>query len=270
MIRNLQAVILFLLTFLKRSLRKNLEPFRLAQASLFLARSGGSLISPILLETAKAISKDRQLDGGYGDVRETAFAVSYLSELEGYEENAEKGLEWLANEKRSREGWGYSRRDRTRIPVTALVHHLLPDLRTEESRIWMVNEWLKDRENKPLLSYKTAFVLIDGTDDATIREEMETALLSQQEENGGFGPWKSHPAGPDAWCTGIALLALAQIQTKEAHQAGIRALHYLKQTQCPQGFWPYHYLDTGAAWALYGMSSFIRSHNIRLTDEPEQ
>jgi hypothetical protein len=260
----LQKSIFFLSHFLATGLKKDLETFRLAQAGLLLIRSGGSPISPLISEVFQNIASIQNDDGGFADVRETIFAISLLRESAEYDQQVSKGEAWLANERFPSGGWGYSRRDRMRIPVTGLIHEFLPALATEESRKWMISEWKRDSKHNSLLSYKTAFVLMSFSekDNNELTDEIERALLAEQEENGGFGPWRQHPAGPDAWCTGIALLAMSRRSTIEAHDAGFRALKYLKKTQRPQGFWPYHYLDTGASWPLYGMSSFIRSHKI--------
>lgn len=260
----LQKSIFFLSQFLVTSLKKDLDIFRIAQAGLLLLRSGGSPVSPLMHDICQAIASMQNEDGGYADVRETLFAISLLSEIGGYSQQVAEGEKWLTDERFPGGGWGYSRRDRMRIPVTAFVHEFLPTLATEESCEWMISEWQRDRKHHSLLSYKTAFVLmsLSEKDNEGLTGELEKTLLSEQEENGGFGPWRQHPTGPDAWCTGIALLALSRRSTREAHDAGLRALKHLKESQCPQGFWPYHYLDTGASWALYGMSSFIRSHQI--------
>lgn len=260
----LQKSIFFLSQFLITSLKKDIDTFRLAQAGLLLIRSGGSPVSPLMRDVCQTIVAMQNEDGGYADVRETLFAISLLNEIGGYGQQVTEGKTWLTNERFAGGGWGYSRRDRMRIPITGLVHEFLPNLATEDSRKWMISEWQRDRKHHSLLSYKTAFVLmsLSEKDNEGLSGELEKTLLSEQEENGGFGPWRQHPAGPDAWCTGIALLALSRRSTREAHDAGLRALKYLKESQCPQGFWPYHYLDTGASWALYGMSSFIRSHQI--------
>ena len=260
----LQKSIFFLSQFLATSLKKDLDTFRLAQAGLLLIRSGGSPVSPLIHDICQAIASMQNQDGGYADVRETLFAISLLDKIGWYHQQVEEGKKWLINERFLNGGWGYSRRDRMRIPVTGLIHEFLPTLATEESCEWMISEWQRDRKHHSLLSYKTAFVLmsLSEKDNKELTGELEKTLLSGQEENGGFGPWRQHPTGPDAWCTGIALLALSRRSTREAHDAGLRALKHLKESQCPQGFWPYHYLDTGASWALYGMSSFIRSHQI--------
>lgn len=256
----LQKSILFLSQFLVLSLQKKLDTVRLAQAALFLLRSGGLPTSPFIRDVAKTIALGQNKDGGYSDVRETVFVISLLEQLGGYDSQVARGKSWIADE-RLQGGWGNSKRDRMRIPTTGLVHEFLPTLATEESRDWMISEWQRDAKQRSLLSYKTAFVLmsVSGRDEK-LQSELEEALLSEQEENGGFGPWRQHPAGPEAWCTGIALSALACRDTHESYDSGLRALRYLKDTQCPQGFWPYHYLDTGASWALYGMASFIRAH----------
>lgn len=260
----LQSTISFLSRFLLAGFNKDLDTFRLSQTALLLIRSGGSPVSPLIHEVCQAIETMQKEDGGYTDVRETIFAISLLDEIGGYSKEVAEGKKWLSNERLPGGGWGYSRRDRMRIPVTGLAHEFLPSLTTEESCKWMISEWQRDRKNNSLLSYKTAFVLmsLSRKDNIELADELEKTLLLEQEENGGFGPWRQHPAGPDAWCTGIALLALSRRSTEKAHSAGLRSLKYLKECQCPQGFWPYHYLDTGASWALYGISSFIRAHQI--------
>ena len=261
---TLQNSVLFLSQFLIASLKKDLDIFRLAQAGLLLIRSGGSPVSPLMHDICQTIASMQKEDGGYTDVRETLFSISLLNEIGEYRQEVAEGEKWLINERFPDGGWGYSRRDRMRIPITGLVHVFVPNLSSKESCNWMISEWQNDRQKNSLLSYKTAFLMMSIPEkiNAELIGELEKNLLSEQEENGGFGPWRQHPAGPDAWCTGIALLALSRRDTTEGYNAGLKALKYLKESQCPQGFWPYHYLDTGASWALYGMSSFIRSHQI--------
>ena len=81
--------------------------------------------------------------------------------------------------------------------------------------------------------------------------------MNDQEDDGGFSPWKGHPVGSDPWSTGIALWGLSKFSEIVPKDTIKRAVSWLESTQLPNGLWPYHYLDDGASMALIGISSVL-------------
>lgn len=83
-------------------------------------------------------------------------------------------------------------------------------------------------------------------------------LSLQQEDNGGFGPWKDHPVGSNVFCTSIALIGILQYIDKypEYKICLKRAYDYICKTQLINGIWPYHELEDGGAWGLAALSQY--------------
>jgi len=79
-------------------------------------------------------------------------------------------------------------------------------------------------------------------------------LASQQEENGGFAPWRRHPVGANIYCTAIAVLGLLSYWKKMYFDQIIGAYEYMKMTQLNSGIWPYHEIEDGSSWGLYAMT----------------
>ena len=114
------------------------------------------------------------------------------------------------------------------------------------------------------LTYKGGFYLLACEAHRTTSAEalaIDTCiyLSCEQNDDGGFGPWKNHPIGSDPWSTGIVLWGLSKWINRVDPTVIERALHWLEVTQLPSGYWPYHYLDEGTSYALIGAVSAMRA-----------
>lgn len=143
----------------------------------------------------------------------------------------------------------------------AIVIALVPDVATEADWGWLRNEWKRDLEKPVKLSYKGGFYLLAENADGptSLIDSTIHFLKNDQNEDGGFGPWKNHPIGSDPWSTGIVLWGLSKWIDKIDPTVIKRALEWLARTQLPSGYWPYHYLDEGTSYALIGAVSAMKA-----------
>ena len=253
-----------LANFAHQAVQQRLEPIRLARAGYALLASGcsvkgdfpGNNLASYLVET-------QQADGGWSDVEETLWCLGYLSAFgERYSTEMTNGRKWLTSVRLPCGVWGKSRRDQPRIPVTALASVLTPELVNTAALKWLANQWEADMDSPTQLTYKGAFFLLSqahsqaSTNNDLVNRTI-TYLKNEQEDDSGFGPWKGHPAGSDPWSTGVVLWGLSRVGELIPGHTVERALSWLESRQLPNGLWPYHYLDDGAAMALIGISSVL-------------
>jgi hypothetical protein len=160
-------------------------------------------------------------------------------------------------------GWGNSLRDHPRIPVTGLVLHLL-GARVGSAGDWeLLNElWAKDLEAEVALTYKGGFHLMaSATAPQPSQDLVQRTLMHlgrEQNGDGGFGPWRTHPIGSDPWSTGICLVGVCSFPDLADGEMVERAVEWLCSTQLPSGYWPYHFIDEGSAYAYWGLTEAIR------------
>lgn len=223
-------------------------------------------------ENAKIINRlinEQKADGGWIDCEDTAWSLYYLSHINSERKNVDKGLLWLENEKSKNKGWGFCKRDQPCIPITAQILYLLPHFHHDIEAIqWLENEWNKDLTSPIKLNYKAAWYLLVYNrlqNNASLSTEVFNRtinyLLSEQRENGGWGPWKKHPAPTDCFITGICMAALAlsypisgDNRIVDSLTAGI---HWIENNQLENGLFPTHYIEEGSAWILFGWSKAI-------------
>ena len=250
--------------FLYVGLQQKLEPIRLARAGYALFTAGCSLKSAFPgYQLASHIEASQQMDGGWSDVEEALWCLGYLASSEGkYSKVMANGQQWLASVQLPCGAWGKSDRDQPRIPVTALAATLVPETVSSAALRWLVQQWEADLSSPTQLTYKGAFFLLahahsHASYDNDLVNRTVAYLKGEQEEDGGFSPWKGHPVGGDPWSTGIALWGLSKVGDLDSRPSIERALSWLKSKQLPNGLWPYHYLDDGAAMALIGISNVL-------------
>jgi prenyltransferase beta subunit len=107
------------------------------------------------------------------------------------------------------------------------------------------------------LTYKGGFYLacqLAGTAPTDLVRRTYEYLHSQPNDDGGFGPWRGHSVGSDPWSTGVCLAGLARFPTLADLNVVTRAVRWLVDTQLPSGYWPYHFIDEGTAYAYWGLS----------------
>jgi hypothetical protein len=209
------------------------------------------------------ILSNQQEDGGWADVEETLWCLGYLAAYNNkYRRQICQGIEWLKSVRLPCGGWGKSERDQPRIPITALAAILAPEIIGNVGLRWLEQQWEADLSNSTQLTYKGAFFLLSQVRgrayyNNNLVSRTVDYLISEQEEDGGFSPWKDHPAGSDPWSTGVALWGLSKVKDLVSRRTIEQALSWLQSKQLPNGLWPYHYLDDGTAMALIGISSVL-------------
>jgi len=250
--------------FVHDGLCDELEAVRLARAGYSLIASGCTSSATFPGNTlASYLASGQQTDGGWSDVEETLWCLGYLSAFgNSYQSELSRGIEWLESVQLPSGAWGRSNRDRPRIPITASVAIFAPTTIGDAGLRWLAKQWEADLSGPTQLTYKGAFFLLAQAHSRASRDNdlvnrTVTYLTSEQEEDGGFGPWKGHPAGSDPWSTGVTLWGLSKVKDLVSRRTIEQALSWLQSTQLPNGLWPYHYLDDGTAMALTGISSVL-------------
>lgn len=252
--------------FLHAGLQQGLEPVRLARTGYALLAGGCSVRGDFPGHTLGSylVTAQRQ-DGGWTDVEETVWCLAYLSAFrDRYETQITNGVHWLTLVRLPCGAWGRSERDRARIPVTAMVVSLVTDVAGTAAMEWLANQWEADLASPTQLTYKGAFFLLAHAGYKTVvADDLVTRtiqyLSDDQEDDGGFGPWRGHPAGSDPWSTGVALWGLSVCAEEVFVDILTRAVSWLRSRQLPNGLWPHHYLDDGTAMALIGISRALPS-----------
>lgn len=254
-----------LILFINESLSKQFENIRIARAALAVLFAGADELNSIVKKCGVNLCHAQIKDGGWVDPEETAWASSLISQLKGRDDSGVSvATQWLKANRINGGGWGKHSRDRARIPTTALVLTLLPQVGNDEDYHWVAREWAKDLGRSVQLSYKAGFYLLVAghssiQDDSDLIDRTIKHLTDDQNDDGGFAPWKNHPIGSDPWSTGVVLWGLSKWIDKVDPEVIERALHWLQVTQLPSGYWPYHYLDEGSSYALIGAVSAMRA-----------
>ena len=219
--------------------------------------------SPLI--TDNQCLRNQLSDGGWSDPEETAWAANIISCIrqdDGF--SVLVANRWLKANRFNGGGWGKHSRDCARIPTTALVLTLVPEAGCDDDYMWVAQEWAKDLSGSVQLSYKAGFYLLVAghpsiQGDSILIDRTIRHLIDDQNEDGGFAPWKNHPIGSDPWSTGVVLWGLSKWIDRIDPAVIDRALHWLEVTQLPSGYWPYHYLDEGTSYALIGAVSAMRA-----------
>lgn len=252
--------------FVRSALTKRIEPVRIARALYSILFSESSMVTGNLVRHfVENIEKVGYPGGGWGDPEETAWCIASLTRLLSVRSEAvQLGIKWMDESRNTGGGWGRHPRDQVRIPTTALVIALVPSVGTDADREWVRQAWEKDLSSQVRLSYKGAFYLLtvnnEGKEpiDPLVSRTIEY-LADDQNDNGGFGPWKGHPIGSDPWSTGVVLWGLSKWIDYVDPVVIEKALAWLERTQLPSGYWPYHYLDEGTSYALIGAVAASRA-----------
>jgi hypothetical protein len=250
-------------------LRRGLPHRRLSRLAGLLLLASNPPHRPAWRDTlVEQLFASRLPDGGWVDCEDTAWSAFVLDQL-GTESVAEPALRWIQGE-RVACGWGYCQRDQPSIPMTATVLWLLPALRDERSVGWLREAWSRDLASPVRLSYKGAWYLLgDRVENARpesekkLRGETVEFLLEDQRQDGGWGPWRDHPAPTDCFATGLAMYALAKESMDSRIGASLkRGLEWCKSHRRTDGLFATHFIEEGSGWVLLGESWALR----RLTD----
>ena len=246
---------------------KKIELIRICRVAVLLRESGVNIETSLFKNIAASCIKMQRDDGGWSDVTETIWCTYFLDFFNEFSSSVKKALKWLSVQSNVNGGWGKSKRDLGRIPITGLIQYFLSQLSSHKHLIWMEEKWCQELEFKPCLSYKAAFTLMAFSknkyrpENVNLISETLVWLLNQQNDDGGWGPWKDHPVGSDPWCTGICMIALLQYPDKVTQKTLVKSLKWLRDRQLPNGLWPYHYIEEGSVWALLSMVKGYRLFN---------
>ena len=243
----------------------NFETLRIARVGTCLLFTGSNPNNPITSQCTKVICNTQQSDGGWTDNEETMWSLNYLNGIGfRHHENYKKGLQWLNGQRHLDGGWGKTIRDVPRIPISGLLLYLLPELSDQKAVNWLKKEWRKDFEGATRLTYKGAFFLLGlsasgvSFDDCSLIKDTYSFLHDEQNEDGGFAPWKDHPIGSEPWSTGIVLLGLLSYPDLVKREVIERTVNWLDENQLPNGLWPYHYIEEGSAYAYWGLVEALK------------
>ena len=260
--KNIAAATGRLTTFVNDALSRPLETIRIVRAANALLLVGVISSEKLIQPAIDFFLQKKRTDGGWSDPEETAWAASCISLVRGQEDPVvQSAIQWLHSVRLQSGGWGRHPRDQARIPITALISTLVPAGFKSEDLNWLQNEWARDFSGPVKLSYKAGFYLLampqDQEDELVARTI--THLAEDQNDDGGFAPWKDHPIGSEAWSTGVVLWGLSRWGELVDRTVLEKALEWLQRTQLPSGYWPYHYLDEGTSLALIGAVSAMKA-----------
>lgn len=248
--------------FLGESLSRSMETVRIARAASALFFAGTIISNDLFQQIISLLLEKQRHDGGWSDIEETAWAQWCIS----YDRNQIGNSliiarNWLNNERLKTGGWGRHSRDYARIPITSLISALVPAIVKKEDIDWLKKEWASDFNGPVRLSYKAGFYLLAITkeDDDKLVAQTLSHLAQDQNEDGGFAPWKGHPIASEAWSTGVVLWGLSHWIDAIDRTVIEKALNWLERAQLPSGYWPYHYLDEGTSFALIGAVAAMKA-----------
>ena len=83
-------------------------------------------------------------------------------------------------------------------------------------------------------------------------------LMESQRDDGGFGPWKNHPAASDVFCTSISTLGMVQYKESVPARFFQKSFRWLMGNRLANGIWPFHEIEDGASWGLYTLTMLTR------------
>lgn len=255
---------LSLINISNNMLCKNIEISRVIKIYCSLLISGISINS---LNT-KVIEKGLKMqfnDGGFSDNIDTAWYIKLLEYFPQYNFFRNKSVNWVKNNINLDGGYGRNIRDISRIPATGLLLYLVKELRTNETLNWMENIWKSEFGS---LTYKAAYTILAfyystyNPKDNSIIEKTSEWLASQQEDDGGFAPWKSHPVGSNIYFTSISTFALLMRKDNKYKNIILKAYNYMKANQLKNGIWAYHEIEYGALWGLIVITEIEKKYNL--------
>lgn len=245
--------------------QKDIELARITKCAtqfLMTGISSNSISSQIL----DSCIKMQNPDGGWVSVVDTIWNAKFLSFFPDTNNLILNAISYL-DENRVSKGFGRSKRDIPRIPVSGIAFYLLPDLASKPSLNWLEKLWETEKNG---LTYKAAYVLLAFHQNNYVPEytslvsEILEWLVSQQEVDGGYAPWKNHPVGTNIYCTAVTLISILKYidEYPQYFDVANKAYKYICNTQLPNGLWKYHELEDGGAWGLVALTQFERKFNI--------
>ncbi len=249
-----------LLLILRQYLIKQIELERIVRVAVLLKGSGVNQNNSVFQKIAKRCLAEQKDDGGWTGVEDSLWCVAFLKDFEEYSNAYKNGLIWLNNQKLKNEGWGKTKRDIGRIPITGLLLYMLPEISTVDSLKWLESEWKREFSINPKLTYKSAFALMafkkndyQFSDNCFFSDTLNW-LQSQQNEDYGWGYCQGHPVGSTPFCTGVAITGLLQYPDRIDPNVIVNGLKWIEKNQLEEGLWPDHYIEEGSVWAFYALT----------------
>lgn len=247
-----------LLSNLTGMLNRQIECKRIARIGWLLRVESSAEIASYLIHAQRS-------DGGWVDVEETIWCSKLLTNLGAeYRSQTQNAISWIQSIQDPLGGWGLTSRDTARIPTTSLALTLLPQLTPKSAFSWLEDEWAKDLQAEIKLTYKGGFTLMAFGNNSIQPQNRDLIALTinylsnEQNDDGGFGPWKNHPIGSDPWSTGITLVGLTSYPELVDKKVIERAVDWLCDNQLPSGYWRYHFIDEGSAYAYWGLTKALK------------
>lgn len=243
--------------------RKNLDLMRITKTASLLVLSGlseNSIPRPII----DRCIREQHPDGGWVSVVDTTWNTFFLKRLDplSHKNAVDNAFRFLLSQVNTGGLWGRSQRDISRIPVTGIMFYLLPEF-ADPQRLSLLEElWDSERNS---LTYKAAYTLMAfrAAGYSPHREESISGtidwLIENQRDDGGFAPWKDHPAPSDVFCTSVAVTGLLQSKENVPPRVFRKAFQWLLATRLPNGIWPFHEIEDGASWGLYALAQLIEA-----------
>jgi len=243
--------------------RKNLDMHRITKTSALLLLSGlspnsipGDIVNRCLCE--------QQPDGGWVGIADTMWNAFFLKLVDetGNNPAVHKALGFISSQENKQGLWGRSQRDTSRIPVSGILFYIFPGLAHETKLSLLENLWQSEKNS---LTYKAAYTLMAfkansyTPKDANLIEDTLTWLISNQRDDGGFAPWKNHPALADVFCTSISILGLLQYPAFVPPEIFQKSHQWLLDNRLPNGIWRFHEIEDGASWALFALSQLLKN-----------
>lgn len=256
---TIQKGLAALFLVLRQYLKKQIELERIVRVAVLLMRSGVNRNSSIFQEIAKRCLAEQKDDGGWIGVEDSIWCLAFLKNFAEYSQAYKNGLDWLEKQKPKNNGWGKTKRDIERIPITGILLYLLAELSCVDSLRWLEKEWKREFSLNPKLTYKSAFALMafknndyQFIDNQLLNDTLEW-LISQQNEDCGWGNFRGQPIGSTPFCTGVAITGLLQYPDMINQVAITKALKWIGERQLEDGLWPDHYIEEGSAWTLFSL-----------------
>jgi len=244
---------------LRQYLNKNIELERIVRVAVLLKRCGVNQNNYIFNDITKRCLTEQKEDGGWISVEDSVWCTVFLKDFKEHSNAYKRGITWLKSQMLKGGGWGKTNRDIGRIPVTGILLYLLPELSNVDSLKWLEGEWKREFDLNPKLTYKSAFTLMaikknnyQFCDNQLLNDAIDW-LISQQNEDYGWGYCKGHPVGSTPFCTGVSIIGLLQYPDKINPNLIANSLKWIEKNQLEEGLWPDHYIEDGSIWVLYAL-----------------
>lgn len=256
---TIQKGLAALFLVLRQYLKKQIELERIVRVAVLLMRSGVNRNSSIFQEIAKRCLAEQKDDGGWIGVEDSIWCLAFLKDFEECSQAYKNGLDWLRGQRLKNGEWGKTKRDIGRIPITGILLYLLPELSNEDSLRWLESKWTREFGLNPKLTYKSAFTLMafkrnnyQSIDSQLLNDTLDW-LISQQNEDCGWGYCQGQPVGSTPFCTGVAITGLLQYPDRIDQDVITKGLKWIEKKQLEDGLWPDHYIEEGSAWMLFAL-----------------